>query len=91
VFRLAVGIVLLVGHGFVVAVPARPLAQLPIGEYVRVSRSPSFPSGGRETGNLQLLESSKARAKFRLEMTMNPWETTTACLRATESSRMERS
>jgi hypothetical protein len=72
VFRLTVSIALLVGHGIVVAMPARPLEQLPVGQYVRVSRSPSFPSSGRETGNLQILESSTARAKFRLELTMNP-------------------
>lgn len=43
-----------------------------VGKYVRVTKSPSFPDGGRETGLLKIISSSSNSAIFRLEITMNP-------------------
>ena len=44
----------------------------PVGNYVRATKSPSFPVGGRETGLLKVIRSTPSNATFRLEVTMNP-------------------
>lgn len=43
-----------------------------VGTYVRVTPSPFFPAGGKETGVLRILSVSRGRATFELEVTMNP-------------------
>jgi hypothetical protein len=42
------------------------------GRYVRVTPSPLFPAGGKETGVLRILAVSAAHVTFELEVTMNP-------------------
>jgi len=75
VFRVSLAIALSATQILLACAQARPSTQFPIGEYVRLTPSPSFPSGGRETGNLRLVESSPARATFQLEVTMSPVST----------------
>jgi hypothetical protein len=45
---------------------------VPVGSYARVTRSPVFRAGGKETGLLRVLSSERSTPKFRLEVTMNP-------------------
>ena len=40
--------------------------------YERCTKSPSFPEDGRETGAIEIQSVVKGRAKFNLEVTMNP-------------------
>jgi hypothetical protein len=58
--------------GLLLGTPVTASPRFPIGEYVRITKSPSFPQGGRETGNLRILEASQHRVHFELEVTMNP-------------------
>lgn len=43
-----------------------------IGKYVRDTKSPEFPEGGRESGLLDVIRSTPNAASFSLEATMNP-------------------
>lgn len=43
-----------------------------LGRYVRVTKSPQFIDGGRESGELLVKSVKNGRASFRLEVTWNP-------------------
>lgn len=70
--RVRTGAVLFVTLAAFAVPQATASPQLRAGEYIRFTASPSFPPGGKETGTLRILEVSEGRARFRLEVTMNP-------------------
>ena len=43
-----------------------------VGRYVRVTKSPVFPAGGRESGLLEIRHVAAQRVTFSLAVTMNP-------------------
>jgi len=62
-------LVLLVANSFAASSVA---GELQAGRYVRVTKSPAFLSGGRETGELIVRASRQGKSSFALVATMNP-------------------